>query len=323
MEDSLIISIPEFENLSIEEISKQIDDFKLVVLNNDIPFDEIKSRIRQICHGYRKENYHWFRFKDGLFRARKHENEWEGKYFNKTSDLWYRDWSKTDKSNYKYGRLNHPGQNFMYLSVSRNASLIEVRPKEGDWVTVANVVPIFKDSIINLCLVAEKYLRDAHPDLKDIIQESNIGKRRLERDSFDKIQLIDNFLIDVFTLKVEEEWDYKYKPSVAVWEYLNEISMPLNNSGILYPSIAFNNNTVNVGLIPSAVDKHFGIDQLITFSIDSIECVEDLTLINVSPLQIGISSLVTSGNVKLEWRNPTSEEVNEYSTEIKYSLKSF
>ncbi len=322
MEDSQLISIPEFENLSIEEISKQIEDFKLLVLNNDIPFDEIKSRIRQICYGYRKENYHWFRFKEGLYRARKHENEWEAKYFNKTADIWYRDWSKTDESNYKYGRLNRPGQNFMYLSVSRNASLIEVKPKEGDWVTVANVVPLNPNSKINLCLVAENYLRNAHPDLKNIIQEPNIGNRKLGRDSFDKIQLIDDFLIYIFTLRVEEECDYKYKPSVAVWEYLNEISMPLNNSGILYPSIAFNYNTVNVGLCPSAVDYQYGIDQLITFSIDSIKCDEDYTLINVSPLQIGFSSLVTSGNVKIEWRKPTSEEVRGYSTEIKYSLKS-
>ena len=189
--------------------------------------------------------------------------------------------------------------------------------------TVANVVPLNPNSKINLCLIAEDFLWDAHPDMKKIIQKSKIGYKRLEQDSFDKIQLIDNFLIDIFTLKVEEECDYKYKPSVAVWEYLNEISMPLNNSGILYPSITFNYNTVNVGLIPSAVDYHYGIDQLITFSIDSIKCVEDYTLINVSPLQIGISSLVTSGNVKIEWRNPTSEEVKEYSTEIKYSLKSY
>ena len=320
MKDNQIIDIVDFNKRSYWEILNGISDFKENFFQKDIPFKKIKIEIEKLCLGYRKENYHWFRFREGFYRARKHEDNWKNKYFNETADLWYRDWSKTDESYYKYGRLNHPGENFMYLSASRNASLLEVRPDSGDWVTVANIVPLTEKKL-NLCLVAEEHLRQAHSDLSQIIKEPNKGIRKLSADSFEKLKLIDDFLIEIFTAKVEDENDFKYKTSIAVWEYLKELNSTVEIFGIMYPSIAFSFNAINIGLIPRAVDYDYFVDQLITFKVDSVSYTQNNTTIRFYPLKVGFASNSTYSNNKIIWRNPTFNEIREYSSEIEYSNK--
>lgn len=305
------------ENRTFDEISNGIVNFKTNFFHKNIPYTEIKKEIEKLGLGYRKENYYWFRFKDGLYRARKHQGEWDRKHYPKSGELWYRDWTNEDKSNYQFGRLSHPGENFMYLSTSRNASIIEVEPNEGDWVTVANIVPFAKTKL-NLCVVAEEYLRQASPDLNNLFCEPNKGTRRLNDDSYKKLKLIDDFLVELFTAKVEEENDFKYKTSIAVWEYLRELNPTIEKPGILYPSIAFNNNAINIGLFPKIADSNYGVDLLITFVVDSIKDVENITVMNIHPLKIGVSTILTSKSVKINWRNPNSEEIKAYSTRIEY-----
>ena len=89
----------------------------------------------------------------------------------------------------------------------------------------------------------------------------------------------------------------------------------------MYPSIAFNYDAINISVLTNAVHYNYGIDQLITFEVDSVNYTQDTTKINVHPLKIGFSSIKTSGNVKVNWRNPTLEELKEYSSQIEYSKK--
>lgn len=320
LENNRHINIPEFNNISYDEILNKIKNFKTNFFPRNIPFREIKSEIEKIGLGYRKENYYWFRFKDGLYRARKHDKKWLNTLFPKTGELWYRDWSKTDKSEYKYERLNHPGENFMYLSMSRNASILEVRPNEGDWVTVANIVPFTKTKL-NLCMVAEEYMRQASPDLDIIICKPNKGNRRLDDDSFRKVKLIDDFLVEIFTAKVEDENDYKYKTSIAVWEYLKSLNSSKTISGIMYPSVALNYDAINIGVRPSAIDSNYGVDQLITFAIDSVIKLKNKTILDFHPVKIGKSTLLTSRSANINWRDPDYKEIKAYSTRIEYENK--
>lgn len=313
------IKIPEFENRSCDDIRKEIEGFKKDFFHKNISFDKIKNEIKKLGLGYRKENYYWFRFKEGLYRARRHEKEWKKKLFEKTGELWYRDWTKTEKLEHRYGRLNHPGENFMYLSLSRNASILEIRPEEGDWITVAQIVPLDTNKKLNLSLIAEEYMRKASEDLRQIIGEPNMGKRKLDEVIFKKLRLVDDFLIDIFTDHVDEE--YKYKTSVAIWEYLRELNPNLENDGIMYPSIAFNYDAVNVGLFPKIVDSNYGIDRLITFEVYSVKYLDDHVKMSIHPVKTGQSWIISPNSVQINWKNPTKEEVDEYSANIEYEYK--
>lgn len=310
-----IIDIPELINRSEDEIKDSIKEFKSKIFGQNLPYDIVKAGIEKIAFGYRKKNYCWWSFNEGFYRARKHTDVWKNKNFNTTKELWYRDWSKVNQTEHEFGRVNLPGENIFYLSTAQSASIVETQPKAGDWVTVAHIKPTDYFQI-NLITIAENYLSKACPFVDSILNKKIGDGNALSNDSKRKIEIIDSFLIEIFTNSREDNHLEIYKSTTAIAKYLMEINPYYNFNGIMYPSIALGLDAVNIGIYPKAIDNLFFVDSLIVFQIDEKCEFENSIRIDKHPINVGISDFKRCADTKINYQLPTNEQMMAYSKPI-------
>jgi hypothetical protein len=104
---------------------------------------------------------------------------------------------------------------------------------------------------------------------------------------------------DIFAEKIDDREDYKYKTSAAFFNRIMETSyqegLPLN--GLLFPSVGYEKNDVNIAIIPDIVDNCLMLQSIWTYE---LKFTENLGLLN--PFETcDIQSYIM---VRTEWSVP-------------------
>jgi len=239
-------------SISTFDLRRRINSFRSVDLES-ASMNAVDIRLRTIMDQYHIKMNNLYL--NGLLRARKN-NERED--FNHVRELWYPPQEKIKI----YGRLNNIGQSLFYASSNAQTAIYELRHQAGDRITVLVVRP--KENVSYFSNIVFIGLdRSSAPEVSSInksesLKNSEEFKRGVGSKNHKKFVLIDSFLEDLLTLKIEEGEEYKYKPTVILAEIL--FSIP-NIDALNYPSVATNLNGINFCTTPEKADEHFYGDE--------------------------------------------------------------
>lgn len=246
-------------------------DFQnLIESSKDKDIEILKEEISKIMLN---EKYSTFSFIDfefnGFYRARKHNHllgnvdDFEKlNVFINEKEFW-----EVPKESAKIGRCNDYNESIFYCSSDFATTILEVKPKVGDYVTVAN----FKNILVNkprfnIHSIGNGYLSSL-PELKILF--SNYF--------FDESQKpMDDFLDKLFHLNIKDDELYKYKLSIAVTKIsltdgVNARGDKIEVDGLIYPSIIRNQKSYCFALKPWIVHTFFKIFSIQTLKILEIE----------------------------------------------------
>lgn len=180
-----------------------------------------------------------------------------------------------------YGRANKTKQSIFYATHKKETALFETSKvvkeklsgiKEtitmGKWIVKKPFIvgAIITDEIFldknNEALILYQAFLQQFPSFKDV-----------------KTQEIMKLMSDIFAEKINDGEEYKYKISAAFFNRIIEISyhegLPLN--GLLFPSIGYEKNDVNIAVIPDIVDNCLMLQSIWTYE---IELSDNLRTIN-------------------------------------------
>jgi hypothetical protein len=188
-----------------------------------------------------------------IFRARrKPEREGQGLFTHK-KELWYPEHQHVRR----LGRLNRIGQPLFYCATSLETSIFEIRPEVGDIVTVlkcesiggASPMLIAVDTYQQLARLGVKIDEDPGVDpLRDL-------RKSIGDNAYNKNRLIEEFISAEFMRDVADGYEYEYKLSIAIAEWLFGFGTDSKDiDGIAYPSMGSGLIDVNIALLPQAVD---------------------------------------------------------------------
>ena len=202
-----------------------------------------------------------------LYRARIH-NHLEGNVRGEILNTFVHEgefWNPPAESIKDFGRCNDIGQSLLYCSNSWETAIAEVRPVEGNYLSMA-VYRIKEDGLgSRISPVGIQYLSQI---------ESLAANQMLEDYKIsDKKEIIDmdNFLDELFHLEVGNEEKYKYKLSIAVTNCLMkniQIGEALKTMhGIMYSSIVRDKKNYNLLLRPTHARTIYQLYQVQTFKV--------------------------------------------------------
>jgi len=243
------------------DLNKLIEDSKYLDLAT---IQETVSKMMLDCN-YSTDTFTSFTF-NGFFRARKH-NHLEGE-LNKKGDLHKftnetEFWNPPNKDS-RIGRCNEERESLFYCANDINTSVLEVKPKLGDYVTVADYVNIYDNDKPRFRIkpVGMKYLVQI-PILKNLFSNSKFNSSQLE---------IDNFLDELFHQQVGGKELYKYKLSIAISKIFftnstNYKSEIFQTDGLIYSSIIRDKKSHCYVLKPWFVHAYFFINYIQTWQI--------------------------------------------------------
>lgn len=208
---------------------------------------------------------------DGLYRARKH-NMFYGNLQNDNIEYHFKSekefWHPTKDTIQKRGRCNDIGESLFYSSNEFETAILEVKPEVGKFITVANFLSIKKNGKLptfRIKPVCIQHLQNIE-GTKSCIKEFDLSIRDK------KFLKVDDFLDALFTENVTEEFEYRYKTTIAITKcmlanILNGNGDEFSMNGMIYPSMARNNKSVNILLKPIYVENNFKIKNLQTFKV--------------------------------------------------------
>lgn len=306
------------ENINIEKLQEKVDAFRLYLASlkkeEDYNIEIIKNKLKEIfaLSEYRKEYRTHYFVTDGLFRARKHE-KWED-LFLWTKDFWFRDWTKVPPENWRYDRCNKKGENVWYFSNSLKACIAEVRPVNGDIITVANIKQ-FTDRFFSRFLhVGSAHLRENDEGL-DKIYATEERYKDISDSVIKKMECVDKFLDEIFLMNVIDNERFKYLGSISLVEMFKKCKSGYFTDGIIYPSIALNMDAINVAFLNPGIDEfNFYLYQAIQFKVLKAELDK---YYEVEPVWIGKNFQENQyGNFPIYWKKPRQEEIDAYSFSI-------
>lgn len=285
--------------------------FKSLKKEEDYDLDVIKSKFSELFSWakYKKPyRIHYFNA-EGLYRARKHEIG-ENMFFW-TSDFWYRDWTNEPQANWRYDRCNKKGENVWYFSNSLKACIAEVRPIEGDIISVANIKQFTDKQFDRFLHVGSTYLRVNDEGLDKIYSEEEKCKG-ISDSVIKKMECVNKFLDEIFLMDVSNEERYKYLLSIALVEFLKGSNSGDITDGIIYPSIALNKDAINIAFLNPKIDEfNFYLYQAIQFKV--LKAEQD-KFYEVEPVWIGKNFQESQyGDFPIFWQEPNTEEFNAYS----------
>lgn len=203
----------------------------------------------------------------GLYRARQHKliNGQSDEYvFTNEKEFW----NPPKESIKVLGRCNDIGESMFYSSNDFQTAILEVRPQEGQFITIArflpktngNLIPSFR--IKPICIQHLKKIKG----LKSCITDFDLTKR------VPKFLEVDNLLDEIFTELVNEDESYKYKLSNAITRcmlvnIMNDEDNQFSMNGMIYPSIVNNLNSINVLLKPIYALNNYLINSIQTLKV--------------------------------------------------------
>lgn len=201
----------------------------------------------------------------GLFRARVHnriDGHLNGVDFEKF-EYQNQHWEAPKTCIKDFGRCNCINQPLLYCSNNLITTLIECRPKDGEFITVAHYESISEGEFLKLNVgIAGKKVLSQMPKLR-----KTFNKYREIRSKDDSFAFLD-FLDDIFLSEHPE--NYKISAAVAnclmskIYEVRN---LPLRQ-GLLYPSIAHDYESINIVLNPDYAKSLMKIVKLTTFRVE-------------------------------------------------------
>lgn len=233
-------SIDELEKLVAERITESGDYHRSFWTNLNAP-QLYRARIHNHLEGNVRE---------GILNSFVHEGEF---------------WNPPADKIIEFGRCNDLGQSLLYCSNSWETAVAEVRPIEGDYLSMA-VYRTKQDGLgSRISPVGIQYLSQ--------IESLAAGQMLVDYEISDKKEIIemDNFLDELFHLEVGNEEKYKYKLSIAVTNCLMkniQIGEALQAMhGIMYSSIVRNKQNYNLLLRPTHARTIYKLYQVQTFKV--------------------------------------------------------
>lgn len=234
----------------------------------DLSIDELKKIVSNVLSDVNYGSiYCTNQTFSGLYRARQH-NQINGQSddYIFTNEKEY--WNPPVESITKMGRCNDVGESMFYSSNHFETSILEVRPIQGQFITVARFLPNLKENSLPSFRIKPNCIQH----LKKIkgFTSCITGFDLSNRDT--KFVEVDNLLDTLFTEIVNDDEIYKYKISNAITRCMlantiddagNQFSM----NGMIYPSIVNNMNSINVLLKPIFATNYFHIKSLQTFKV--------------------------------------------------------
>lgn len=241
-------------SLSRRKIERRIKELRSLDLRRDgVSVDNLRSRLFDLLENYASRTI-YLQSNVNIFRARRKPKGEGEELFRHIRELWYPKPSCLTRP----GRLNNIGQPLFYCSTDPGTSIFEIRPEVGDLVAVleceaiagASPVLIAVDIYEQLGRLGVKIDEEPGGDsLRDL-------RKSIGSSAWQKNRLIEVFISDEFKKVVAEGYEYEYKLSIAMAEFLFDFGGDsFGVDGIAYPSVRSDLRNVNIALLPRAVDR--------------------------------------------------------------------
>lgn len=246
---------------------------ELINLSKEKPFDEVLKIVEQkITSVPYYQISIWENFTAPvLYRARKH-NHFKGNtrdnvlnQFESESEFW-----NTPTEFCPLGRCQTKGESLLYCSTSWETAISEVRPNNGDFISVsiyqARHLPDNPNKFLGSRIVpiGVQYLSQIER-LKHMFKDYNFEERNSE------FYELDTFLDNLFHANVNEEEQYIYNLSTAVTRCMmknlfdGEVERQMH--GMIYSSMVRNKTDFNIVLRPIHARTIYKLYQVQTFKI--------------------------------------------------------
>jgi hypothetical protein len=234
----------------------------------DLSIDELKKLVGNILSNVDYGSiYCTNQTFNGLYIARQHyQINGQNDDYIFTNEKEY--WNPPENCINELGRCNDIGESMFYSSNHFETSILEIRPVQGQFITVARFLPNSKGDLLPSFRIKPNCIQHLKriKGFKSCITGFDLSKRNA------KFLEVDNLLDDLFTEIVNDDESYKYKVSNAITRCMlantmdnagNQFSM----NGMLYPSIVNNMNSINVLLKPIYAINNFQIASLQTLKV--------------------------------------------------------
>jgi hypothetical protein len=235
---------------------------------NDLSIDELKRLIGNILSNVDYGSIHCTNQTFlGLYRARQH-NQINGQSDDYIFINEKEYWNPPKGYINQLGRCNDIGESMFYSSNHFETAILEVRPIQGQFITVARFLPNLKGDLLPSFRIKPNCIQHLKriKGFKSCITDFDLSRRD------EKFLEVDNLLDDLFTEIVNNDESYKYKVSNAITRCMltntmddagNQFSM----NGMIYPSIVNNMNSINVLLKPIYAINNYHIASIQTLKV--------------------------------------------------------
>lgn len=204
-----------------------------------------------------------FKYENPFFRARITN---DGRPFTCTSEIYYPPHNVA-----KAGRLNENGSPALYLSLTCDVALAEVKAKEGDIVQVSAFRTKRENEGIRVALIGEKYKsvkggnqflsKEVADTYSDLVKRMSLDDRRMAL----AYLYSDMFFDEIITNPNAHEKNYIHSRIMA------DLIFNRNKyiDGIMYYSIA-SNNGMNIALPWEKADQHLALESTALIKIKKV-----------------------------------------------------
>ncbi len=232
---------------------KKIKDIKKIKLEK-VPFNYVLSKIESLIDNSfvsftHNASINW------AYRARKNDGK---DLFAHTKELWYPPKEKI----IQYGRLNKPRNQIFYVAETEGVSVLELKPKAGDLITVMMLEYTGHRNINFFEIgVSETHFQYGIKDGPTLIENSKCGRSFLQEKGYKNNLKIRNFLAGEMMKIVPQGFEYQYKTTAAIGELFLLNTPKEKIDGFMYPSIAGDGSRKkggkNLALKPHFADAYF------------------------------------------------------------------
>jgi RES domain len=234
----------------------------------DLSIDELKKLIGNILSNVDYSSIHCTNQTFlGLYRARQH-NQINGQSDDYIFINEKEYWNPPKDCINELGRCNDIGESMFYSSNHFETAILEVRPIQGQFITVARFLPYSKGNLLPSFRIKPNCIQHLKriKGFKSCITGFDLSKRDT------KFLEVDNLLDDLFTEIVNANESYKYKVSNAITRCMlantkDDAGNQLSMNGMIYPSIVNNMNSINVLLKPIYAINNFHIASIQTLKV--------------------------------------------------------
>jgi hypothetical protein len=205
--------------------------------------------------------------------------------FHFKSDLSY----NPNSNSIKYGRANHLNQSVFYATHKKETALFEtskvVKEKlQGVKENITIGKWIVKRPFIVGAIISDPTFLDKNNEALKLYQ-TFLKKFPSFQDT--KAQELMKAMSDIFAENIDEKEDFKYKISAAFFNNIIETSyregLPLN--GLLFPSVEYEKNDVNIAVIPDIVDNCLMLQNIWTYEVELSENLGTLNPVETCDIQ--------------------------------------
>jgi hypothetical protein len=239
-------------DVSIAELRRKISSLRNADLK-PISTESMAQRIGAIIDQY------MFQIRplqlNAIYRARRNN---PGEVFSSASQLWYPPAASVTRAS----RLNDVGEVRFYAANMPNAAVFESRPKAGDIFTILIARTLsWKIETLNVAFIGlERALAPEaqHLSDEDLFRRASHFRSHLGLANYKKWLLIDDYLSELLGAPVADGEEHKYKPTIALAKLL--FAAP-NLDAVNYPSVATQDNGINICLLPQRADQLFAPDE--------------------------------------------------------------